>query len=135
MALRSYRELKVWQKSMDLVVEVYQVVKKLPREERFELGSQMRRAAVSVPSNIAEGAARSYTPEFIKHLSIASGSLAELETHLLLAQRTGMVNTETTDGCLTRCDEVSRMLSGLDHSLRRRAEHRRREAAGVVDAE
>ena len=85
--VRSFRDLKIWQRAMDLVPQVYQVAQLLPSHERFGLMDQMRRAAVSVPSNIAEGQARRHTKEFIQHLSISRGSLAELQTLLLVAER------------------------------------------------
>lgn len=82
---RKHQELKVWQEAMSLVIDIYRVTKEFPREEIYALTSQMRRAAVSVPSNIAEGAARTGDREFLQFLSIARGSLSELETQLILA--------------------------------------------------
>src|ERR1041384_1414070 len=89
--LRSYRDLEVWRKSIDWVQQIYQASSGFPAEERFGLTSQLRRAAVSVPSNIAEGAARTGTGEFLQSLSVASGSLAEAETQLIVANRLGMI--------------------------------------------
>ena len=85
--VRSFHDLKIWQRGMDLVPQIYTLAGLLPLHERFGLMDQMRRAAISVPSNIAEGQARRHTKEFVQHLSIARGSLAELQTLLLLAER------------------------------------------------
>lgn len=87
MALASYRELSVWQRSMDLTVAVYDVAKALPADERYGLGSQLKRAAVSVPANIAEGYGRTHRGGYLRHLSIARGSLSEVETLLAIAVR------------------------------------------------
>jgi four helix bundle protein len=85
--VRSFRDLCIWQAGMELVKVVYQLARSLPREERFELSDQMRRAAISVPTNIAEGHARRHTKEYLQHLSIARGSLAELLTLILLTEQ------------------------------------------------
>jgi len=85
--VKSFRDLKVWQRAMDLVPEIYRIARQFPSHERFGLSDQIRRAAVSIPSNVAEGHSRRHTREFIHHLSIARGSLAELHTLLLLALR------------------------------------------------
>jgi four helix bundle protein len=85
--VKSFRDLRIWQRAMDLVPEIYGLAQRLPGHERFGLADQMRRAAVSIPANIAEGHSRRYTKEFIHHLSIARGSLAELHTLLLLAEK------------------------------------------------
>lgn len=82
--LKSYKNLVVWQKAMDLVVEVYTLVKKLPKEEKYALSDQMRRSVVSIPSNIAEGYTRNSTTEYLRFLSIANGSRTELETQLII---------------------------------------------------
>ena len=91
MSIRSYRDLQVWQKAMDLAKQCYQATRTFPSEERFGLTSQIRRAVVSVPSNIAEGHGRAHTKEYLNHLSMAKGSLVELETLLLLSQRVGFL--------------------------------------------
>lgn len=117
MAAGYYSELKVWQKFMDLAVEIYQLVKLLPREELYGLSDQMRRAVVSIPSNIAEGHQRSATKDYIRFLFIAKGSLGELETQLLLCERLGYVNNEISGPIYSRCEEIGRMLSGLINSL------------------
>jgi four helix bundle protein len=85
--IKSYRDLIVWQKSMDLVVASYEVAKKIPHQEIYGLIAQIQRAAVSIPANIAEGHGRRHTGDYIHHLSMARGSVLELETHFLIAQR------------------------------------------------
>jgi four helix bundle protein len=117
MSVQYYRQLKVWQKGMELAERCYQETRAFPKEELFGLTSQIRRAAVSVPANIAEGHGRYHTKEFLHHLSVARGSLMEVETHLQLSQRVGLLKPETVDGLLTITDEISRMLSGLRQSL------------------
>ena len=116
----SYRELDVWQKAMDLVVNCYAVSRAFPRHELYGLTSQLRRAAVSVPSNIAEGRGRQHTAEFIQHLSIATGSLSELETHLELARLLEYVDPATQERLLRQCGDVGRMLNALRNALRRK---------------
>ena len=117
MTVQHYRELKVWQVAMNLAEQCYLATKSFPKEELFGLTSQIRRAAASVPANIAEGQGRQHTKEFLNHLSIARGSLMEVETHLLLSQRVGLLNQTTLDPLLTMSDEISRMLSGLRRAL------------------
>ena len=117
MAAGYYSELKVWQKSMDLAVEIYQLVKFLPREELYGLSDQMRRAVVSKPAIIEEGHQRNATKDYIRFLFIAKGSLGELETQLLLCERLGYVNNEISGPIYSRCEEIGRMLSGLINSL------------------
>jgi four helix bundle protein len=114
----SYRDLKVWQKSIDLVVECYRLSERFPKTETYGLASQLRRAAVSVPANVAEGHARTHTKEFLHHLSIAYGSLTELETHLVIASRLRYVDSDSLKAILNKSGEISRMLSGLMRSLR-----------------
>ena len=92
--IKTYKDLDIWQKGMDLSVLIYEVTKKFPVDEKFGLISQMRRCAVSIPSNIAEGSARNSYKEFVKFLHIALGSLAELETQLLLATRLGYLEKD-----------------------------------------
>ena len=116
-AVVSYRDLIVWQKSMDLVERVYRMTRAFPREELYALTSQVRRAAVSVPSNIAEGQARRSTAEFLHFLSIAQGSRAEVETQTLIALRLGYVTHGEIEGILSLLDELSRMLHALEAKL------------------
>jgi len=113
-----FRELIVWQKAIVLCKTVYQTTARMPADERFGLTNQMRRAAVSVPSNIAEGNARLSTREYIQFLSIARGSLAELETQLILATEMQMI--ASSDAALEQLCEVRRMLQALMKSLAQR---------------
>ncbi len=115
--IRSYKDLVVWQKGMMLVKEVYLLTAKFPADEKFGLIQQMRRAAVSVPSNISEGHARQGTKEFLQFLSHASGSAAELETQTLLAISLGHCSQEGAQKALNLIEEVQRMLVGLRRSL------------------
>jgi four helix bundle protein len=117
-SLRSFRDLKVWQKSMDLAEATYKATRAFPGEERFGLVSQMRRAAVSIPSNIAEGQSRNSTGEFTQFLGLAKGSLAELETQVELAKRLQFLNTESHSNLLRAITEIGKMLNGLLTSLR-----------------
>jgi four helix bundle protein len=105
---------------MDLAAACYSLTKPFPKEELFGMTSQVRRAAASVPANIAEGQGREHTKEFLKHLSIARGSLKELETHLLLCQRIGLVKASDVADLLILCERVSQMLSRLRQALKRR---------------
>jgi len=113
MTVKSYKDLIVWQKAMDLVEMVYQATKEFPREELYGLTNQLCRAAVSIPSNIAEGHARRSTAEFRNFLSIARGSLAEVETQLLIAQRLGYINTQRVESILSIQVEVNKMTNAL----------------------
>jgi len=115
--VQSYRELIAWQKAMDLVVQTYRVTLGCPRNELYGLTNQVRRASVSVPANIAEGQGRSSTKEFLHHLSIAHGSLREVETHLLISQRLGYTDESTCNVVLSQASEVGRILQGLMKSL------------------
>ena len=120
MPLRDYQELEVWQRAMTLAEECYRATKGFPKEEMFGLTSQIRRAAVSIPANIAEGQGRYFTKEFLKHLSIARGSLMELETHLIISERIGLLDSKHLAPLLNLTDEISRMMSGLRKALERR---------------
>lgn len=117
MSINSYRDLKVWQAGMDLTAEVYQLTQQFPKQETYGLSSQIQRAVVSVVSNIAEGHARDSTKEFLHFLSIALGSLFEVETQLILANRL-MYLDEQLKLALFKTDEISRMIRGLQRSLR-----------------
>jgi four helix bundle protein len=116
--IASYRDLKVWQKGMDLVVASYRLTEQLPRSEVYGLVSQIRRAALSIPSNIAEGHGRSHTREYLHHLSFAKGSLMELETQLIAANRLQFIDESATSGLLSATSEIGRMLSGLSRRLK-----------------
>ena len=117
MAIKSYRELIVWQKAMDLVEDVYKKTKGFPREELYGLTSQLRRAVVSVPSNIAEGQGRTSTREFLHHLSIAYGSLCEVGTQILIAHRLGFLETRDVEVLDAMSSEVGRLINGLSNKL------------------
>src|SRR5713101_9488402 len=114
---RSYRDLVVWQKSMQLVTDIYKTTRAFPREEIYGLTSQIRRAAVSIPSNIAEGQGRRTTLDFLRHLSIAYGSLREVETQILIARRLRYVAQTRVDEVMDLAGEVGRLLNGLMNSL------------------
>jgi four helix bundle protein len=115
---RNHRNLRAWQQSVELVVATYRLTEKFPDAERYGLTSQMRRAAVSVPANIAEGAARSGTKELIHFLSIAAGSLSELDTLVEVAVKLGYLADGS--GVQGETDEVSGLVMGLSASLKRR---------------
>jgi four helix bundle protein len=110
---QTVRELKVWQKSMDLVGLCYRLSGTFPKHEIFGLTSQVRRAATSVPANIAEGYGRWNAPDFARFLAIASGSLRELETRLLISCRLGYLSTDVLENALQALDEVSKMIFGM----------------------
>ena len=116
-SLSSYRELIVWQKSMDLAARIYTITRSYPAEERFGITSQMRRAATSIPANIAEGQARRSTGEFLQSLGIARGSLAELETFLTLSERLEFLAKTDSESLLNGCAEINKMLHALMKSL------------------
>ena len=108
-----YRDLIVWQKSMNLVQRIYELTKQLPKEEIYALTSQMRRAAVSIPSNIAEGAGRYNTKDYVHFLRIARGSNNELETQLSICEQVGYFSRKEINDCFQLCDEITRMLNSL----------------------
>jgi four helix bundle protein len=112
-----FRELKVWQKAMDLTVEVYMAVQHLPKDETYALSDQMRRAAVSVPSNIAEGHGRDSSKEFIRFLSMARGSLRELSTQIEICERLHYLEETRTSVSKTLIVEVDKMLTSLANKL------------------
>ncbi|MBZ5668988.1 MAG: four helix bundle protein [Acidobacteriia bacterium] len=118
--VRSYRDLEVWKKAMDLVVRSYELTACFPKSEAYGLASQVQRAAISVPANIAEGHGRDHLGDYLHHLSMANGSLMELETHLLIASRLSYVASRDLDVVLTETAELGRMLSGLTRSLKKR---------------
>lgn len=118
MSVDSYRDLIVWQKSMDLVVVCYEITKSFPPNEVYGLTSQLKRAAVSIPANIAEGHGRHGLGEYIHFLGIAQGSLREMETHLLIAKRLDFISSDKLNIALDLSTEISKMISGLTRSLR-----------------
>jgi four helix bundle protein len=114
---QGYQDLVAWQKAMELVTTVYRVTRSWPQEEQYGLTSQVRRAAVAIPSNLAEGHGRSGRREFAHHVSIAYGSLCELETQLLIAQRLDYSDAEATESLMNRIADVRRLTNGLLRSL------------------
>jgi four helix bundle protein len=116
--IRSYRDLAVWQMGMDLVVASYRLTKRLPAIEKYELAGQIRRASVSVPTNIAEGYGRRHLGDYVRHLYIANGSLKELETEILLTERLEYLVAEATREALGLADRVGRMLASLTRNLK-----------------
>ena len=117
MLVRSYRDLLVWQKAVDLVADCYGVAKQLPRSEIYGLVTQLQRAAVSIPANIAEGHGREHLGDYLHHLSIANGSLMELETHIIVAERLNYLGANDVEHILSLSGELSRMLTGLTKKL------------------
>jgi four helix bundle protein len=111
-----YKQLDVWNKSVNLVTDVYRITERLPNKELFTLSDQMKRSAISIPSNIAEGSGRNTTKEFIQFLHIASGSAAELETQLIIGNNIGYF--QNIDYHLNEINDIKKMLNGLINSLR-----------------
>ncbi len=114
-----YRDLLVWQKSMCLAEECYRLTDAFPRHELFGLTVQIRRAAISIPSNIAEGHSRHHGKEYLQFLYVASGSLSEIETQLELSRRFRYIGQEDTETLLAACDEIGKMLTGLRKAIGR----------------
>jgi four helix bundle protein len=117
MRLSSFRDLRVWQMAMDLVEETYGLTGAFPAHERYGLTSQMRRAAVSIPSNIAEGYARRHRGEYVQHLAISEGSLAELETQFEIASRLGYISSEALGSFRPKAMSLGKQLYALRRSL------------------
>jgi len=115
--VKSFRELLVWQRGMELTSAIYRLTREFPKEELFGLSSQLRRAAVSIPSNIAEGQGRISRGEFIQFLGIARGSNFEVQTQIELVKELGYGSTASIGGCERLSSEVGRMLNGLIGSL------------------
>ena len=115
---RPHEKLDVWQAGVDLSIETYNATKKFPKEETFGLVSQMRRAAVSIPANIAEGASRQSKKEFIKFLYIARGSLSELETHAAIAEKLGYLDDTCYTNIIIKTNNIGKMLTGLIKALK-----------------
>jgi four helix bundle protein len=113
--LKTHKDLDVWQKAMELAIEVYSITKEFPREEAYGLTLQVRRSAFSIPSNIAEGAARNSKKEFVQFLYVAMGSVAELETQLILASRIGFIDHKSV---FEHIERVRKMLLGLIRFLK-----------------
>jgi four helix bundle protein len=121
--LRSYQDLKVWQAGMRLVLLTYRICSRFPKREIYGLASQIQRAAVSIPANIAEGYGRSHRGDYLRHLSVANGSLKELETEMLVATDLGYVPQEQSRQLLMDADELGRMLRTLIRKLGDRSLH------------
>jgi four helix bundle protein len=120
-SINSYRDLRVWQDAMTLAESCYRLTRQFPREELFGLTSQSRRAAGSIPANIAEGHGRENTGSFVQHLRISQGSLKELETHLLLADRVDIMPEQDLQPVLAQCESLSKMIRTLIRSLQDKA--------------
>lgn len=118
--IQSYRDLLVWQRAMALAAACYRETRTFPREEAFGLTAQIRRAAASIPANIAEGHGRESTGVYIQFLRVAQGSLKELETHILLSVDVGFLAQDVSDGLLGTCEEVGKMLRSLIRALQRK---------------
>ena len=123
--MASFKDLTTWQRAMDLTDCIYSLTKKLPREELYGLSDQMRRAVVSIPSNIAEGQRRNSDKEFLHFLAISLGSCAELETQLLICKRQQLAPTEDLDNAIELCNDVGKLLNRLIASIKRKEENRR----------
>ena len=116
--MNNYKELIVWQKSIELVIQIYKATKSFPKEEVYGLSSQMQRAVVSIPSNIAEGHERNSSKEFVQFLYISRGSLAELETQVIIAEKLGYINQEEKNCILNDCYKIGKMINGLLKSIK-----------------
>ena len=117
MSVKNYRDLIAWQKAMDLVAAAYVLADQLPQSETFGLAAQLKRAAVSVPVNIAEGEGRGYQPEFRRYLRIAHGSVREIETEVLIAIRLGFTSQSSAEPIMGLAAEVGRLINGLQRTL------------------
>ena len=115
--IQSYRDLRVWQEAIGLVDQIYDLTNRLPRDERYGVTQQLRRAAVSVAANIAEGHARTHVGEFVYHLSVARGSTAEIEVLLLIVERRSYVEPVELEGARKSCDAIMRMITMLKRRL------------------
>ncbi len=115
--MNNFRELKVWQKAINLVVRVYEVTRKFPEDERFNLVSQMQRAATSIPSNIAEGAGRNSNNSFKQFLTISIGSAHELETQIIISKQLGYINEDTSRDIILELNSIQKMLYALHNSI------------------
>jgi len=118
--LKNFKELKVWQKSYKLCLKVYKITKKFPKTEVYSFTSQMRRAALSIPCNIAEGYGRKTTPDYLRFLYMSYGSICELETQILLAGDLEYIETESLSELQSDIGEVERMLKALIKSIERK---------------
>ena len=115
--MHNYRQLKVWTKAIDLVVDIYKITVEFPKEEKYGLVSQMRRSAVSISSNIAEGAGRNSEKEFCHFLAIAHGSCYELETQVIVSEKLGLISKEVSEIIYSRLTEIQKMNFNLQQKL------------------
>ena len=115
--IKTHKDLLVWKKNIDLVEQIYTFTKQFPKEELYGITNQMRRCAVSIPANIAEGSGRKNKAEFIQFLHIALGSASELETHLIISQRLGFLSSNSYDEIMNALNEIIKMICGLINSL------------------
>jgi four helix bundle protein len=115
--MNNYKELKVWQKSVDLSTKVYEITSGFPSSEIYGLTSQIRRSAISIPSNIAEGSGRGSNKEFLHFLSIGLGSAFELETQMIIAEKLNMLKKEDSEVILAEVNEIEKMIRGLQKSI------------------
>jgi four helix bundle protein len=120
LTIHSYRDLKVWQAGVDLVTRIYKLTEKFPKSESFGLAGQIQRAAVSVPSNIAEGHARGSGKEFCRFILIGLGSLAELETQMVISENLGYTSRDETQPIFESAEQIGKMLRGLHKSIKKR---------------
>lgn len=118
--MRPHQNLDVWKKAVDFSVEIYRFTEGFPKEERFGLTSQIRRAAVSIAANIAEGAGRNSNKEFLRFLSISQGSTSEAETEILIAHRLGYLDARTYAELIAKLDDIGRMITGLSQYMKSR---------------
>lgn len=116
--MHNVKDLKIWNKSLDLSIKVYDVTAKFPADERYGLISQIRRCAVSIPSNISEGAGRNSSKEFLQFLAISNGSSYELQTQLLISERLGFIDTKICNELLESIDEIQKMNFNLQKSIK-----------------
>ena len=116
--MHKYKDLKIWTKAIDLVVDIYKATNEFPKEEKYGLISQMRRSAVSIPSNIAEGAGRNSDKEFVQFLAISHGSSYELETQLIVSERLNLLTNETTNDLCEKISEIQKMSYNLQLKLK-----------------
>jgi len=116
--MHNYKELKIWSKAIDISLIVYQLVNNFPESEKFNLSSQIRRSAISIPSNIAEGAGRNSDKEFIRFLSIAKGSCYELQTQILISHKLNFITDEDNKTINASIDEIEKMIRGFQTKLK-----------------
>jgi four helix bundle protein len=121
--INSFRDLLVWQKAMNLAERCYRISRRMPRDEQWVLGQQLRKSCVSIPSNIAEGFGRHHTAQYVLHLWIANGSNNELQTQMEVGRRVEVVSETEATAIIADAEEVGRMLNGLVKSLERRGPH------------